>query len=271
MSDWETKRILIWGKTYPELSATYTETVCTAGVLESGVPVRLYPFPLRYMDADKKFRLYDWVEVPVSKSTSDTRAESYKVKYNDLKVVGRVPPDGDGWNARARITFADSSWRYDSVEALIAASKQQRRSLAYITPGEVLEVQLEEKTKEDRAEFDRKLTSLKEKASQEDLFADARDVKDLRFRPYKIYLKWKCPGVCGICAKTYHRMQVLDWGLFQLAQKTTWQKATDRLAAIADQSKHEFQLFLGNTKAHQNNFLVVGLWYPKLQDQLTLL
>jgi hypothetical protein len=31
---WE--RILIWGKTYPDLSSKYLETVCTAGVTELG-------------------------------------------------------------------------------------------------------------------------------------------------------------------------------------------------------------------------------------------
>lgn len=36
-------RVLIWTKTYPELSTRYIETVCTAGVLEDGSPVRPVP------------------------------------------------------------------------------------------------------------------------------------------------------------------------------------------------------------------------------------
>ncbi len=50
------RKILIWGKTYPELSKKYIETVCTAGVLESGKPVRLYPITYRYLN-DEQFKL----------------------------------------------------------------------------------------------------------------------------------------------------------------------------------------------------------------------
>ena len=37
---YQNMRVLIWGKTYPELSNKYTETVCTGGVLEDGRPIR---------------------------------------------------------------------------------------------------------------------------------------------------------------------------------------------------------------------------------------
>src|SRR6266567_8148955 len=35
---YEEKKILIWGKTYPELSIKHLETVCTGGVTEDGAP-----------------------------------------------------------------------------------------------------------------------------------------------------------------------------------------------------------------------------------------
>src|SRR5690349_10297784 len=58
---WERRRILIWGKTRPELSRNYRETVCTGGVFEdSGRLVRLYPIPLRYLDDEKYFKKYQW-------------------------------------------------------------------------------------------------------------------------------------------------------------------------------------------------------------------
>ncbi len=53
-------KILIWAKTSPELSQKYLETVCTAGVPESGKPVRLYPIPYRYLK-DEQFKLYQWI------------------------------------------------------------------------------------------------------------------------------------------------------------------------------------------------------------------
>jgi hypothetical protein len=71
---------------------------------------------------------------------------------------------------------------------------------------------------------------------------------------------------------------VLDWGLMELARKNEWnaELAKDRLETIATSGKHDFKLFLGNTKQHQRNFLVVALWYPlkparKQESQLGLL
>src|ERR1035441_3463498 len=69
-------RILIWGKTYPELSKKYIETVCTAGVLESGKPVRLYPITYRYLN-DEQFKLYQWITAGIQKNPNDTRPESF--------------------------------------------------------------------------------------------------------------------------------------------------------------------------------------------------
>ena len=54
----ETIRVLIWGKTYPELSKKYVETVCTGGVREDGSPIRLYPVPLRYLEGSKAVVAY---------------------------------------------------------------------------------------------------------------------------------------------------------------------------------------------------------------------
>ena len=57
----EKRRFLIWGKTAPELSSKYFETVCTGAVLEDGVPIRLYPIPFRYLDDGERFKKYqDW-------------------------------------------------------------------------------------------------------------------------------------------------------------------------------------------------------------------
>ena len=66
---WERRRILIWGKTRPELSAKYREIVCTGGVFEdTKCLVRLYPIPLRYLE-DERVAF-------VSKSPKDPRPET---------------------------------------------------------------------------------------------------------------------------------------------------------------------------------------------------
>jgi len=51
-------KVLIWGKTTPQLSTKHMETVCTGGCLEDGSPVRLFPIPFRYLAGDRQFHLY---------------------------------------------------------------------------------------------------------------------------------------------------------------------------------------------------------------------
>lgn len=73
MYRYEEMRILIWGKTYPEMSSKYLETVCTGGVLEDGRPVRLYPIQYRYMDGDEKFSKYQWVTLKACQNPQDVQ------------------------------------------------------------------------------------------------------------------------------------------------------------------------------------------------------
>jgi hypothetical protein len=69
--NWQRKCILNWGKTRTELSKKYKEIVCTGGVLEDTQElIRLYPVPLRYIDDEKVFKKYQWIEAFIMKSSS---------------------------------------------------------------------------------------------------------------------------------------------------------------------------------------------------------
>ena len=50
-------RILVTVKTYPELSKTYGEAVCSAGLREDGTWMRLYPVPFRRLDEREQYSL----------------------------------------------------------------------------------------------------------------------------------------------------------------------------------------------------------------------
>jgi hypothetical protein len=96
-------RVLIFGKTYPELSAKYTETVCTGGFREDGTPIRLYPVPLRYLEGKQQYKLYEWITVPIRKSTSDPRPESYKIVPDKIERGELVDTDHGSWRRRREI------------------------------------------------------------------------------------------------------------------------------------------------------------------------
>lgn len=76
------KEILICVKTYPEYSAKYTETVCTAGILkESRKIIRLYPVMYRYLTGNQRFRKYQWITAQIEKSAQDDRLEKLQTSY----------------------------------------------------------------------------------------------------------------------------------------------------------------------------------------------
>ena len=58
----ERKRIYIVVKTYPTISKEYSELVCTAGILEDGSWIRLYPVQFKKLDINRKYPKYTWKE-----------------------------------------------------------------------------------------------------------------------------------------------------------------------------------------------------------------
>lgn len=62
------EKILVTVKAYPNPSKRYIETVCVAGVTESGKWIRLYPIPYRFLEYDRQFPSYAWIDVDVRKS-----------------------------------------------------------------------------------------------------------------------------------------------------------------------------------------------------------
>ncbi|MGH9308034.1 MAG: hypothetical protein ACRD1U_01585, partial [Vicinamibacterales bacterium] len=64
--------------------------------------MRLFPVPYRFLDPDKRFRKYQWVDVTVSKA-NDHRVESYKIENNGIVIVTEPLPTDHGWLARREI------------------------------------------------------------------------------------------------------------------------------------------------------------------------
>ena len=134
-----TKRLLIWGKTYPELSKKYRETVCTGACDEAGRPHRIYPVPLRYLPGGAQYKLWDWIEAPIEKSTVDARPESFKVVDQDqITCRGHITTGSDlSWRERRDFIFKDPSWHYGCVRDLEAAQVRTKASLGFIKVGAV--------------------------------------------------------------------------------------------------------------------------------------
>lgn len=253
----ETKRVLIWAKTYPELSDKYRETVCTAGCTEDGQPIRLYPVPLRYLRQQSRYRLYDWVTVRLKKHPSDHRPESYMVIGEPVQGE-RLEPNGPGWPQRREIVFQNPTWHYSCLEELKQLQKSHRTSMGFVRVREVQRVWIDHRSPDDRAQHLAKLTRLKRQAQQTDIFGMRGEQFDLQFQDHRIHVSWRCqsPTCPG------HTAGILDWGLAELGRRRGPDAARQKIEDFANLARHELAFFMGNFKAHQGNFGIIGLWYP---------
>lgn len=260
---WRTTKLLVWGTTYPEFSKTYYETVCTGAVDEStGRLVRIYPITLRYQQ--EPFRHYNWINAKIQRNPKDRRPESFRIQQEDIKILDRLDPK-DGWAKRSEWILRPGNV-FKSVEALWAAQAADRTSLGLVKPKRVKRVYVKRLPDSERDEWEKQRANA---LSQRDLFVDAdAEIKDLVFMPVRYRLEFECndPACNG------HDMSVLDWGMYvlsrkQYAKKNRQQAEADVIAMIhevTDPEKKDVYLFLGNTLAHPQSFMIVGFYYPKL-------
>ncbi len=265
MQQYEKKRILIWGKTYPELSSKYTETVCTGGVLEDGRPIRLYPIPFRYLEGDQKFSIYQWITADVVKDKRDPRPESYRVEAGSIVCEDVVPTSSDEWGKRAEYIMKHSGWLFNSVEDLKEKERVDGTSLGVVEPRQILSVSVKRRTEDERTAFDGKLEDLtvmnEAQRAQIQMFDDftVPELKTLGWIESRFEIHWYCQG--KEC--TGHHTQALDWGLIELQRRQGIEAAQKKLEEICDLDSYALKFFMGNIKSHPTAFTVVGLWYPK--------
>lgn len=78
--------------TYPLPSRSYDELVCTAGILEDGSWIRIYPVPLSFLQGLRKDGItesykYTWFEIELIKRVDDFRPESFSPVNYDFRDI----------------------------------------------------------------------------------------------------------------------------------------------------------------------------------------
>lgn len=259
--DWVQRRILIWGKTYPEISSKYYETVCTGGVLTDGTFIRLYPIPFRYLSDVKIFSKYQWVKAKVKKSSDDPRPESYKIDPESIQAEENIPSDNFGWFNRSNIIFKNGYYLFNSVEHLLNENKSRRTSMGFVRPFKIDKIEIENRPAEDYDTFIRKINENKERLKQTELFnvPTITELKTLQYVSQRFKIHWRCsdPQCNG------HKMSILDWEVYELVRNVGMDKAKKKLEEILNLEKYNTGFFLGNFRLHQNNFAIGSIWYPK--------
>lgn len=263
------RRVFITVKTYPTLSKKYDELVCTAGILDDGSWVRIYPLPFRKLDYEKRYKKYQWMEFELEKNTGDMRPETYRVVNREtIKVIGKPVGTENYWQKRNDIIFQRNKV-YRSLSELIRLAHGNKLSLAVFKPKELIKVDVEETERDWPSD---KLALLEGKKKQFSLFQTQKELEEVfsvvKKLPYKFFYKF----IDQEGRKS--RLMIEDWEIGALYWNCLKQAGGDEQEAVAKVKKRYFDrfskldihLFLGTTKQYhgwaKNPFVIIGVFYP---------
>lgn len=280
-------KILLTVTTYPLPSRSYDELVCTAGILEDGTWIRIYPIPLSFLiDLKQSGRVnnvkYTWVELELDKRKDDFRPESHSPRYYDFRDIvihePRLNTDSN-WLKRKEHCLKKV---YTNFAQLIEDSKAPTNiSLATFKPSSVTGFEWEEDEREWKDEW-------VEIRKQTDLFAQGSvdPQKMIPKVPYKFFYKFTDE------TGKQRRLMIEDWEIGQLfwnclrdakeagatdeseAEKIALQKVKEKYLDDFVQNK-DLHFFVGTTKEWHtrralNPFVIIGVFYPKKEIQRSL-
>lgn len=268
------KKVLLAVTTYPLPSRSYDELVCTAGVLENGDWIRIYPVPLSFLlDLKGSGKVnnvkYTWIELELNKRSDDFRPESFSplhYDFRDLTIHNRIETEGN-WQLRKDVCLKKV---YTNLTQLIEDSKSPSNvSLASFKPTEITGFEIEEDDREWKDEW-------KEIRKQGDLFATEKTPEILIPKlPYKFYYRFTDDS-----GKS-SRLMIEDWEIGALYwnclrsadgdEKIALEKVREQYGSNFIKNK-DIYLFLGTTREWhmrraKNPFVIIGVFYPKKELQ----
>ena len=262
------EKILITVKTYPVLSKTYAELVCTAGVNEDGNWRRIYPVPFRQLNDNQQYKKYQWIGVDLQKSPTDIRPETYRISGDLVNLNGPLPTI-DKWRMR-RESFVDKVPTHVDLLNLIELAHANQLSLALFRPHRWLGFNVEEIERDWDAS---KLAQLDEEKTRLNLFKDVQTVEEdfsiVNKLPYKFSYRFE--DINGKKSK----LMIEDWEIGALYWNCLNRcNGNEREAVKKVQHKYwndfvrneklDTHLVLGTTLVHHNKkapnpFVIVGV------------
>lgn len=265
MTSVERAQVMVTVKAYPQLSKKSGEVVCVAGVrLDRPEPewIRLYPVAYRDLDEYQKFKKYDVIDVEIRRG-KDTRPESFIPAQGSISVVRAISSGSDQRWAERRRLLGSLVGETTMCRLLRQNEKSGRKtapSLGLIKP-EVLDVEVE---KNEGFDTDKQL--LAALAAEATLFTDAK--QELEPSPYVVKYHYRCkePG----CQT--HTQSLIDWEVGEAGRK--WPRRypeaeipgriRDKFLTQLCGAERDTHFFVGNTHQWLATFLVLGVFWPKV-------
>ena len=253
VGSWEKKRVLITARTYPTPAKKGVEVSCTAGITDQGEWIRLFPIPYRFLESDKRFKKYQWIEVEIAKS-SDPRPESYEVNIDSIHILGDPLPTRPYWQPRMDIISPLKSHCLCCLQQ--ARNRDGHPTLGFYQPKRIRRFVIRTENPEWSAADLAKL-------SQPSMF-DMTPLKLLEKIPYKFIYQVFCdePTCRG------HHLSCTDWEMGQAYRKwrreyrSDWEGKFRQKFEYDMMTRFDTHLFVGTVRSHPASWIIVGLFYP---------
>jgi len=250
---WTPAKALIVVRTYPAPATKGVEVSCTAAITEDGRWLRLFPVPYRFLDADKRFRKYQWIEARIAKAT-DARPESHNIDIDSIRILGEPLPSEAAWRARKAMVYPLKAPSMCWLRA--ERDKHQAPTLGFFKPKQIKRLIIEP---DSRTWTAAELARLR----QFNLFGNT-PTKELEKLPYKFKYEFTCdaPDCPG------HEMMCADWEMGQAYRNfyrqngTAWEPKFRLRFETEMIEKYDTHFFVGTVHQHPNNWIIVGLFYP---------
>lgn len=256
----EILRVLITCKTYPQPSLSHREVVCTAGIQENGQFIRLYPLNFRSQPAERQFKKYTWISLQAKKNEGDPRPESFRPIPNSIMILEKLDT-AHNWAARKEVISRVDT----SSMCYLQSLSQHEKSLGLVKVTSVLDLIIEPTKRTWSPQHEALL-------KQKNLFGD--DLKPIEKVPFRFICNYKCtdPACKG------HRQSIIDWEFYELYRKMhsryhdeliATEKVKEKFLADIASSDRDLHFFVGTVLKH-SSWLVIGTFYPRVEQQLSL-
>lgn len=251
-------------KAYPVIDpVSQTEAVCVAGI-SMEMPhrwIRLFPLDYRGLIYAQRFKKYEAIELKASKSSKDSRPESFAPVLDSIVVRKFIDTDNGTW--RRRLPFFDAIEDQSMCE-IQRRQKTERKSLGVFRPLEVTDLKITA-AEQGFAEAQRALLN------QASLFGD-RAGDDTRAALEPLPVKAKFAYRCSDPACPGHEQSLIDWELGALYRSLD--EKGDNEATIHAKIRQKFfeqycsdhyntRFITGSMLRHPGSFLILGLVHPK--------
>jgi hypothetical protein len=257
----ESVKALIVVRTYPVPASPGIEVSCTAAISEDGRWLRLYPIPYRFLEPDKRFRKYQWIQVEIRKG-SDVRLESYHPNLDSIEVLTEPLSTRNRWQDRKSVTSP-------KLSHCLCCLKEQRNEAGYPTLGFFRPRRIERlRIIATDSEWTQGQLDI---LSQRDLFRE-NPKEELEKIPYNFVYNFYCDH--DECRG--HNCMCTDWEIGESWRSWSreygddWEKALRETYETKMIENRDTHFFVGTVANHPGEWIIVGLFYPPKDYEMPL-